>query len=220
MLIPTAHIVSHVVVLGVTIAALALPSSEAPTHLTMVGRQTYTVPTSLTVEGLIAIAPSSGTCDGASFPDECATAATALPHILESFHKYEINHAPVQAALISLMAYESGDFKYAKNHWPGIVGQGTRNMQSPSYNLKYAEALGLGAEVTADPDTMMRTLSQDKYSFGSAAWFVSTQCPMSIRKAMWSGSEGAWETYLQSCVGTSASDERLAYWQRAMSVLK
>lgn len=173
----------------------------------------------LTAAGLLTIAPKANTCTGAPFPAECRTAAQAAPFVTASFEKYNITHAPVQAALISLMAYETGDFKYGINHFPGVLGQGTRNMQSPNFNQEYAASLGYGADVTGDLQKMMDILTQDKFSFGSAAWFVTSQCPFSVRKAMWDGSKEAWQAYMSTCVGTDVNDERVGYWQRAMEVL-
>lgn len=176
----------------------------------------------LTAEALLKIAPKASSCEGANggdVPKECRTAQQALPHIHSSFTRYGITHPSVQAALVSLIAYETADFKYAINHWPGILGQGTRNMQSPNYNAMYAQSLGFGMEVTSDLQTMMDRLTQDEYAWGSAAWFVTTQCPVTVRQAMWNGGQDAWMAYVTGCVGTEASVERWEYWVRATSVL-
>ncbi len=42
------------------------------------------------------------------------------------------------AAALSLIAFETGGFKYDTNHYPGRPGQGTRNMQMGGYNVLYA----------------------------------------------------------------------------------
>ena len=64
-----------------------------------------------------------------------------LPHIVKSFQHYGISSAGVQAALLSIMAFESGNFKYSINISPGVPGQGTRNMQSPKFNMEYAMSI-------------------------------------------------------------------------------
>jgi hypothetical protein len=81
----------------------------------------------LTIAQLEYIAPTSTTCNGAPFPEECAVAAQALPYIVESFQRYCVSSPAEQAALISLMAFESADFKYNQNHYPapGRPGQGS-----------------------------------------------------------------------------------------------
>lgn len=60
-------------------------------------------------------------------PGECSTAAQAVPFITKSFATYNVTSRAEQAALISLMAFESGDFKYNRNHFPppGRPGQGS-----------------------------------------------------------------------------------------------
>lgn len=96
---------------------------------------TFTVSAS----AIIAVAPDTASCVGAAYPSECATAAQGAPYSSAGFQNFGIDSFGAQAALLSLMLYESGSFKYNINHYPGVPGQGTRNMQSPAYNLKYAE---------------------------------------------------------------------------------
>ncbi|KAG9848271.1 hypothetical protein KCU98_g4788, partial [Aureobasidium melanogenum] len=83
--------------------------------------------------------PPLASCTGAPYPAECATADDAVSWINLAFHSFGIDAFGTQAALLSLMLYESGFFKYNINHYPGVPGQGTRNMQSPAFNLKYAQ---------------------------------------------------------------------------------
>jgi len=173
--------------------------------------------TTLKLPGLLAIAPNSQTCATAPFPTECRTAEQSLPYILASFKTYNIKSPAVQAALISLMAYESGDFVYNQNHFPGVPGQGTRNMQSPTYNALYATYLGFensptGAELIA-------AVGDDEYTFASAAWFLITQCGFAVMENMSGGSRAAWEAYLTGCVGTTVDTGRVAYWERAIAAL-
>jgi len=173
--------------------------------------------TSLTLSNLLTIAPNSQSCATARFPTECRTAEQALPYILASFNIYNITYPAVQAALISLIVYESGEFVYNENHFPGVPGQGTRNMQSPSYNALYAKELGFSYFATGAE--LMAAVGDDEYTFASAAWFVTSQCGFEIRESMWSGRRAAWEAYLTGCVGTSVDDGRVAYWERAMAAL-
>ncbi|KAI5276192.1 hypothetical protein E4T47_00948 [Aureobasidium subglaciale] len=100
----------------------------------------------LTSADIIAIAPEASSCAEAPFPSECATATDAAPWVNMAYHTFDIHAFGTQAALLSLMLYESGSFKYDINHYPGVPGQGTRDMQSPAFNLKYAR--WLAANVT------------------------------------------------------------------------
>ena len=82
--------------------------------------------TQITAAQLLKIAPNSKTCDNPPAPGECATAEQAAPAISASFGTYHVTSPAEQAAVISLMAFESDDFKYNKNHSPGRSGQGSK----------------------------------------------------------------------------------------------
>ncbi|KAJ5613104.1 hypothetical protein N7510_006298 [Penicillium lagena] len=178
----------------------------------------------LTQAQVEAIAPKSNTCADAPAKDECATAKTAAKYTSQSFDTYDVTSKAEQAAIISLMAFESVDFKYNKNHFPGVPGQGTRNMQSPSYNKKYASSLpdlkDKIAKVASNPVDLLDLLRDNhSYDFGSGAWFLTTQCSKEVRTALQTGGEEGWQRYISDCVGTSVTDERKEYWQRAIKAL-
>lgn len=182
---------------------------------------------------LLQIAPTSNTCNGAPFPSECATADQAAPYLISAMSQYSITSPPEIAALLSLVAYETGDFKYNINHYPspGRPGQGTRNMQMPNYNLLYAKSIpalssSLAAVTTASStdglsddelNSIRALVLADEYVWGSAAWFLTTQCA-SVRSELQAGGQAGYEAYL-SCVGTSATSDRLAYWTRANTAM-
>lgn len=79
----------------------------------------------LTEAQILTIAPTSNTCDNAPAAGECATAKTAAKYTAQSFDTYRVTNKAEQAAVLSLMAFESLDFKYNKNHFPGVAGQGS-----------------------------------------------------------------------------------------------
>jgi hypothetical protein len=81
---------------------------------------------SLTESQMIDIAPTSANCDNPPAAGECATAKTAAKFTAQSFDTYGVTSKAEQAAIISLMAFESDDFKYNKNHFPGVAGQGSK----------------------------------------------------------------------------------------------
>ncbi|KAI4177982.1 MAG: hypothetical protein LQ343_000066 [Gyalolechia ehrenbergii] len=177
-----------------------------------------------TASALLAIVPKANTCEGAPFPQECKTADEAAPFINESFRTYAIESPGEAAAVIAIMAFESGDFKYNVNHFPGTPGQGTRNMQSPQFNLKYAQSIpGLKdklATAGSDPKAVLALLTANgEYDFGSGAWFLTTQCSDTVRAGLKSGSLVGWQAYITECIQTTATPERLAYWQRAANAM-
>lgn len=62
-------------------------------------------------------------------------------------------------------------------------------------------------------------LSNEDYDFGSAAWFLTTQCSKSVRSSLQAGTEAGWEQYITGCVGTTVTSDRKQFWQRAMKAL-
>lgn len=176
---------------------------------------------------LLHIAPLSVSCASAPFPSECATASTAAPFLIAAMSSYSITSAPELAALLSLIAFETGDFRYDRNHYPGRPGQGTRNMQMGSFNLEYARAIpelatGVAqiagsrtAEQLSDAEinAVRELVLDDKYSWASAAWFYVTKCG-GVRAEVQKGGQEGFEAYMQ-CVGVQATADRLEYWKRA-----
>ncbi|KAF9884333.1 hypothetical protein FE257_001846 [Aspergillus nanangensis] len=178
----------------------------------------------ITPQQIETIAPKSKSCENAPSPEECATSEQAATNIAQSFETYKVTSPAEQAAVIALMAFESMDFEYNKNHFPGVPGQGTRNMQSPEFNAKYAASIPALADklqaASGDPAKVLNVLlSDEKYDFGSGAWFLTSQCSKEVRSNLQSGSEAGWKDYISSCVGTDANDERKAYWTRAVKAL-
>ncbi|CAK4028201.1 Hypothetical predicted protein [Lecanosticta acicola] len=183
---------------------------------------------SISEEDLVNIAPITAACDG-TWGGECRPASEAAPAISQSFVDYAVKTFNTQAALVALMLYESANFKYAKNHYPGIPGQGTRNMMSPTNVEKYAEWLvtnqpdsGITAQEISEAKAQGPTAVLDlvnatnELSFGSAAWFLTTQCDSSVRAALDAGT--GWEQYLTSCIGTTATAERAAVYAKVMAL--
>jgi len=183
----------------------------------------------VTAADIIHIDPNTASCTAAPAADECRTAAEAAPCIAISFTNYGITSFGEQAALLALMLYESGDFKYSRGQFPGVPGQGTRNMQSPAYNLKYAEYLAtvctncgitptqVQQAESQGPAVVLALVNTDEWSFGSAAWFLATQCDASVRQSLSLGTRAGWEAYLQ-CVGTEDNEERDGLWNAAMAL--
>lgn len=177
-----------------------------------------------TASALLAVVPKANTCAGAPSPPECKTADEAAPFINKSFQTYGITTPGEAAAVIGIMGFESGDFKYNVNHFPGTPGQGTRNMQYPQYNLKYAQSIpALKDKLAAagsDPKAILSLLTASgEYDFGSAAWYLTTQCSPTVRAGLKSGSLAGWQAYITQCIQTQATPERQAYWQRAAKMM-
>ncbi|KAF1969023.1 hypothetical protein BU23DRAFT_558055 [Bimuria novae-zelandiae CBS 107.79] len=210
--------------LALSTAALALPAPVPQDS------EPDNCPYTVTAEDLTAIDSKTESCDSnAAFAKECADATRAAPAITTSFKKYDISEPGVQAALIAIMLYESGSFKFNHNHYPepGRPGQGTRNMQMSPFNEKYATDL-FGADAVAQAqgaggdaalDAVLALVQGDEESFASAAWFLMTQCTADIKTGLASGSAEGWDAYLTKCVGTTHTEDRDPAWTAAKMVL-
>lgn len=182
----------------------------------------------LSHEALVKIAKETDSCKGAKFPEECADATRAAKAINTAFERYGISSLGEKAALVAYMLFESGNFKYNRNHYPGIPGQGTRMMAMPSFVKSYAESVA-GADAVAKAeaaggdaglDAVLDLANcNDEKSFGSAAWFLSTQCTASVRSGLTTRGMDGWHDFLTACVGTTVTTERDEGWLATMQVM-
>ncbi|KAK4507733.1 hypothetical protein PRZ48_001468 [Zasmidium cellare] len=186
----------------------------------------------ITAQNLIDLAPSTATCDTtAQFGDECRTASIAAPAIAQSFTDYTVTSFGAQAALVSIMLFESGDFKYSRNHFPapGRPGQGTRNMQSADFNALYAEDLAakgtcglttakVEAAKAEGPDAVLALVNTDRLGFASAAWFLRTQCTPAIEEGLAAATEDGYNAYLTECIGTTSTEDRIEGWKAVVAL--
>lgn len=178
---------------------------------------------------LLKIAPTSNTCSGAQYSTECATNVQAAQYLPSAMSTYNISNTWEMAAVLSLIAFESGDFKYNIHHFPSAVaGQGTRNMQSAAYNLEYARSIpALASKVNAittstsasslsadQSNQVLALVLPDQYTWASAAWFLTSQCA-SIRTQLQAGGTAGFTAYM-GCIGASPSESgRMTYWNAA-----
>ncbi|ORX92410.1 hypothetical protein K493DRAFT_338831 [Basidiobolus meristosporus CBS 931.73] len=194
----------------------------------------------LTLEILEAAVPSSagqGQCPQATFKEECRNAQQALAPLRESFIKYGIDSVGAEAAIIALIAYESGSFAFNINHWPGRAGQGTRNMMMfpgiheyvkslASVNRRYLKVIAnLSEPFSEEKQNEIRALVlDDRESFASAAWYLtkSSECPRDTLEKLRANTEDAFKYYTLSCVKTDGSTlpDRIAIWKRVTDAYK
>lgn len=97
-------------------------------------------------------------------------------------------------------------------------------MQSPAYNLKYAQSIPAlasylekiqSSDVVAVLDLLIKFTN---YDFGSAAWFLTSQCDPSVRSELQTGSAAGFSAYI-ACIGTTETSDRNAYYQRAATAV-
>ncbi|KAI5284370.1 hypothetical protein KEM54_001388 [Ascosphaera aggregata] len=154
------------------------------------------------MESLVrALAPNTKQCGEPSSIFTCRTAKQAVFPILASFFRYNITTATEKAALLSTIIIESDELQYDVSQENPTIGQGTRNMQMPEFNKEYAASLiqtrrdqlethqrlygwanddNMGVDLNVDIMSPMEILdflnSEDEYSFGSAAWYMTHHC--------------------------------------------
>ncbi|RKF59342.1 hypothetical protein OnM2_060058 [Erysiphe neolycopersici] len=187
-------------------------------------------PEQITPEQILKIAPSSNSCP--SPPGECATNTQAAPFLNEAMSKYQISSQGERASVLALIAFESGNFKYNINHYPapGRPGQGTRNMQTAPFNLKYVKSIPeLASKTThtsvdglspSELNEIRALILPDRYSWASGAWYLAGESSCSgARKVLQTGSDDGFIAHMK-CVGiTSVGSDRMAYWQAAKKAL-
>ncbi|KAL0952145.1 hypothetical protein HGRIS_008761 [Hohenbuehelia grisea] len=180
----------------------------------------------------------------APFADECRTAEQAAPFVNQAFVDYNITSRGEKAAMLSLMLFESGNFRFDKNHFPapGRPGQGTRNLMAFPFVHQYAvdspatreQALSLAGPDPTDPKIDNATMNAvrelvlgDAMSFASAMWFYKASGPDRVgctgNKTLVDGlvaeTRKGWEAFISGCVFTTVTEERAAVWNTTLSVL-
>ncbi|KAF9491584.1 hypothetical protein BDN71DRAFT_1398133 [Pleurotus eryngii] len=194
---------------------------------------------------LTLIAPLTSACNiSAPFTDECRTAEQAAPFINKAFNDYAIASVGEKAAILSLMLFETGDFKFDRNHFPapGRPGQGTRNLMTFPFVHQYAldtpsthsRALALAGTNANDPSITNDTMNAvrdlvlgDELSFASAMWFYKVSGPervgCTVNQTLVDGltaqTRQGWENYITGCIFTSVTEDRTAVWEKTVSVL-
>ncbi|KAI0429394.1 hypothetical protein F5Y09DRAFT_310428 [Xylaria sp. FL1042] len=153
---------------------------------------------------------------------DCRTNEDAAGPFIKAMKDYELVSAGQIAAVLALTAFESGDYRYKHNVYPGRPGQGTSNMQMIDYNVQYANSFPelkdkVAAIGTLDSDDkknqLLALVTDDAYNFGSGPWFLTTQCK-DVVPQLAAGTDEAFTAYMQ-CIGVSATSDRMAYWTRA-----
>jgi hypothetical protein len=208
-------------------SALALCTFSAP-----IPASDSDCPTGLTAQELNQISQqATASCDGATYADECADSTRAATAINQAFETYKITSVGEQAALVAYMLFESGNFKYNKNHFPapGRPGQGTRMMAMPPVIEMYATSVAGAAAVAqakakGDADGGLASIlalvnSDDANSFGAAAWFLTSQCSSAVRAGLDAETVDGWHAFLTECVDTTLDPARDEPWTAAKQIM-
>ncbi|CAG7554722.1 unnamed protein product [Fusarium equiseti] len=163
------------------------------------------------------IAPKSKKCP--SKLTDCRDSKQMAPYLIDAFQHYDIYDPNAMAAVLALMAFESGDFQYKRNQYPGRPGQGTANMQMAPFNLLYAKSIpelaskfeGIDSTEGMSKDELndlLDAVTVDKYNFASGAWFLATQCKQEVRDAFKKDVDEGFKIYIEECVGTDVEPRK------------
>jgi hypothetical protein len=171
---------------------------------------------------ILKMVPESASC--ASSSTDCRTNVQAAPYLIKGFQDYGITSVYEIAAVLSLIAFESGNFVYNVNVSPGRPGQGCRNMMEwesgmtdyinsiPTLQTQLAAISSAPyAQWTSDQMNAGRALVlPDEYTWAAGAWWLINKCP-SARPLLQAGKMSGWDAYM-ACDGESGTDSaRLAY---------
>ncbi|KAJ2016579.1 hypothetical protein GGI03_005153 [Coemansia sp. RSA 2337] len=184
--------------------------------------------TAITLDQLnkaIPVRASDSSCSSVSTPDECAPNSRAVKAINAAISKYGVTQRGEIVALISLMAYESANWQYNVNHFPGRPGQGTRAMLMYNFIEQYAQALypseatlAVGSSTEALNNVRALVLN-DNDSFGSAFWYLVNKASGYHAKAdkLRSGNADDFKDYIVNGVGAGWDDTRHTIWETVNS---
>ncbi|EHK98828.1 hypothetical protein GLAREA_05676 [Glarea lozoyensis ATCC 20868] len=192
------------------------------------------------VTQLLQLAPGSASCNGAPVPGECRTAEQAAPFLIQAFKDYNIYNVNEIAMILSLLAFETEDFKYntglaMNGETTPPAGKGTRNLQDAENNLKYARSIPAlapqvdkitkatsAAGLTDEQKNAVRALVlSDEYSWASAMWYYTTE-PLCVpeKAKIQAGGPDALPAYIR-CLKTEPAtkrDEKLALARAAFGI--
>ena len=107
-------------------------------------------------------------------------------------------------------------------------------MQSARFNLLYASSIpALASKVkvitggaaggglnAGQLNAVLALLTGNPDSdWGSAAWYLTTQCPASVRTGLQSATLAGWQNYIENCVSISPTGDRQTVWTSAKQAL-
>ena len=102
-------------------------------------------------------------------------------------------------------------------------------MQTARFNILYANSIpALASQVKAvTGDAAVGGLSANQlnavlalltsnadYDWGSAAWFLTSQC-QDVRTGLQSATLAGWQNYIQNCIGVTPTGNRQVVWTTA-----
>ncbi|KAJ2450970.1 hypothetical protein EV183_003930 [Coemansia sp. RSA 2336] len=168
-------------------------------------------------------------CASAAEQAECATNEVAAAAITNAINKYDVKRRGEVVALIALMAYESADWEYNINHFPGRAGQGTRAMLMYNFISTYAQSL-YPSKITATEASSQSTEAMNSVrelvlnnddSFAAAFWYLTTVAKdyHGDESRLRSGNIDDFKAYIENGVHTTWDEQRGSIWKAVDAAL-
>ncbi|KAI9477035.1 hypothetical protein LPJ78_004721 [Coemansia sp. RSA 989] len=171
----------------------------------------------------------SNGCASAAEQAECATNEVAAAAITNAINKYDVKRRGEVVALIALMAYESADWEYNINHFPGRAGQGTRAMLMYNFISTYAQSLYPSRVTTTEAssqstqvmNSVRELVLNNDDSFAAAFWYLTTVAKdyYGNESRLRSGNIDDFKAYIENGVHTSWNEQRSSVWKAVDAAL-
>ncbi|KAJ2495548.1 hypothetical protein GGH96_006355, partial [Coemansia sp. RSA 1972] len=167
-------------------------------------------------------------CKTSPAAGECALNSEVLVSINQAIRQYGVSARGEIVATLAWMLFESGNWQYNINHFPGNIGQGTRTMMTWEYVAEYAQTLHpdayakvLGSDTVSAADNTTKTdvidlVLNNNDSFGSGFWYLTTQAASFHGNAncLRDGNQADFQKYVEDGIITTWTTEREAIWTK------
>ncbi|KAJ2803145.1 hypothetical protein H4R20_003009 [Coemansia guatemalensis] len=185
----------------------------------------------------VPLGKGEGQC-GASDAKGCVLNSKAVDPINKALAKYKITRRSEVVAVLALMAFESGSWKYNINVSKNQPGQGTFAMMQYPNVYAYAKYLypskvedkwaTLEADTNEDPDSeqmnkVREMVLNDDDSFGSGFWFLTNKVEGDYHnndKKLRDGNPDDFKAYCLDGVQTGWDDTRNTVWEAVNKAIK
>jgi hypothetical protein len=172
-----------------------------------------------TPEVLKKIAPEAASCDPASSKTYCLTIDAAAPVLSANFDKYKISNQFAQAAILSVIFFESEQLKYCTN-LAHPTTQGTFNQMQMEFLVPYAASQS--PSITGTGLALITSLCKNPAAaLGSAVWYYQNKVPKDVQALLEKdGSDAAYDDFLTKGIHTNgivAAPKRLEGYHNVLS---
>ena len=197
----------------------------------------------ITADQVSKFAPGTSACTTSTL--ECTSCQDTANGLNDAFKTYGFTTLGQKAGIIAYMAFESVDFAYNTNQFPGRPGQGTKCMLMPPHLYNFAisfpelkpqvESLSPSAakdgvtygnyDALFSEDTTRNQIRAlvlpNEYTFKCATWFMTSYTAVTCDKTVLDEGLSGFKKTMKSCFGVDVdvTPERTAKYCSTMKVL-